>query len=65
MVKGSILSKFVLSTLLQFTKCYEWMHGYRQWWIFVCEKFCALIPTWLNASHGSKDGIRLNRLRTV
>ena len=29
------VEKFVHSTLLQFTQLYEWIPGYRQWWIFV------------------------------
>ena len=42
------------SILLQFTQLYEWVPGYRQWWLFV-------IAAWLNVSQRSWDGVRVNR----
>ena len=33
------MGKFIHSTLLQFTQPFKRVHGYRQWWIFVCKEF--------------------------
>ena len=35
--------------------------GYRQWWIYVNEQFCAVIAAWLNASQKSRDAVGMNR----
>ena len=55
-----ILDKSVHFTLPQFTQLYEWVPGYRQWWILYTNNILSLNAEWMNTLQRSTPGSHKN-----